>query len=211
MKGNLKKILTFVFIFFFLWIFRQYFYLYIELSFDDYLRTISSIIIKFIFWIILVFVYSKVIYKENIFDKLSFKNNKKGILYAFIFGYFLLVINLAYNYLSRGTLFDFNVSVRGFISAVVFAPIIEEIVFRGYILEKLKLSLPFFWANFLTAILFVLIHFPGWLIWGDGVSLETSLSILLVSFIWGYMYKKSGSFLSPILGHTFNNLISMVV
>ena len=211
MKGNLKKILTFVFILFFLWIVRQYFYLYVELSFDDYLRTVFSIIIKFVFWIILVFVYSKVIYKENIFEKICFKNNKKGIVYAFIFGFFLLVINLAYNYLSKVTLFDFNVSVRGFISAVVFAPIIEELVFRGFILEKLKISIPFFWANLITSVLFMLVHFPGWLIWGEGVSLETSISILLVSFIWGYMYKKSGSFLSPVLGHAINNLISMVV
>lgn len=211
MKGNLKKILTFVFIFFFLWIIRQYFYLYVELSFDEYFRTVSSIIIKFVLWIILVFAYSKVIYKENIFDKLSFKNNKKGILYSLTFGLFLLTLNLAYNYISKGTLFDFNVGLRGFVSAIVFAPIIEETVFRGLILNKLKLSIPFFWANSLTALLFVLIHFPGWIIWGNGVSVIDSISILLVSFVWGYMYKKTGSFLSPVLGHSFNNLISMIV
>lgn len=211
MKGNLRKILAFVFIFFLLWIARQYLYLYVELSFSDYLRAVSSIVIKIIFWILLSFIYSKVVYKENLFRRLEFKNNKKGILYALTFGLLLLSLNLAYNYISKGTLFDFNISLRGFVSAVVFAPIIEEIVFRGLILNKLKLSLPFFWANFLTAILFVLIHFPGWLIWGDGISLETSLSILLVSFIWGYMYKKSNSFLSPVLGHALNNFISMIV
>lgn len=211
MRGNLKKISTFIFIFFLLWIARQYLYLYVELSFSDYLRTVSSIVIKIIFWVLLSFIYFKTVYKENIFKKLEFKNNKKGILYALIFGLFLLTLNLVYNYISQGTLFDFNVSLRGFISAVAFAPIIEETVFRGLILNKLKLSIPFFWANLLTAVLFVLIHFPGWLIWGDGISLETSLSILLVSFIWGYMYKKSNSFLSTILGHAFNNLISMIV
>ena len=211
MKGNLRKILAFVFIFFLLWIARQYLNLYVELSFSDYLRTVSSIVIKIIFWILLSFIYSKVVYKENLFKKLEFKNNIKGLLYALTFGLLLLSLILAYSYISKGTLFDFNISLRGFVSAVVFAPIIEEIVFRGLILNKLKLSIPFFWANLLTAVLFVLIHLPGWLICGDGISLENSLSILLVSFIWGYMYKKSNSFLSPVLGHALNNFISMIV
>ena len=211
MKDNLKKILCFILIFFLLWIARQYFYFYVELSLSDNLRTVSSIVIKVIFWVLLTFIYSKFVYKENIFKKIKFKNNKKGIFYSLIFGLVLLIINLAYNYLSKGTLFDFNVSVRGFISAVVFAPIIEEIIFRAFILNKLEISLPFFWANLLTSILFVLIHFPGWLIWGEGISWETAVSILFVSFIWGYIYKKSGSFLSPILGHAFNNLITMIV
>jgi len=210
-KKNFIKISIFILVFFILWTIRQYSYLYLEINLSPYIKTFVSILFKFVFWVILALLYSKYIYKENAFRNIKLKNNKKGILYALLFAIALLSLNLIFNHLSKGVLFNFNISIRGFISAVIFAPLIEEFVFRGFILNKLKLSLPFFWANLLTAILFVCAHIPGWLIWGGGISLESSISILLVSFVWGYLYKKTESFLSPVLAHSLNNLISMVV
>jgi membrane protease YdiL (CAAX protease family) len=208
---NFIQISIFILIFFFLWTLRQYSYLFFEINLSPYIKTFVTILLKFVFWVILALLYSKYVYKENAFRNIKLKNNKIGILYALLFAIALLSFNLIFNYLSKGVLFNFNISIRRFISAVIFAPFIEEFVFRGFILNKLKLSLPFFWANMLTATLFVCAHIPGWVIWGNGISVESSISILLVSFVWGYLYKKTDSFLSPVLAHSLNNLISMVV
>ncbi len=210
-KNNFKKIIFFILIFFLFWTIRQYLYLYVDSTLDGFVKTLFGILIKFIFWIGLGFIYSRKIFKQNLFKALQFQNKKKGGIYAILFALVLLSLNLIYNYLSKGILFDIDFSIGTFISAVIFAPIIEETIFRGFILKKLDSSLPFFWANILTAFLFMLIHFPGWIIWGNGITLVSSISIFLVSFIWGYLYKKTNCFLSPVLAHGLNNLISMIV
>jgi len=211
MKKNLIKILIFVLIFFFLWILRQYLYSHYEISLTGPKKAFIGIALKIIIWIGFSIIFSKLIFKENIFEKLRFEKNKLGVLYAILLSFILLFLNLILNYVSKGYFFDFSIDVGSYISAVIFAPIIEEFVFRGFILEKLKGSLHFFYANLITALLFLLIHFPGWLIWGDGISIESSVSIFFVGFIWGYLYKKTNSLLSPILAHSLNNLISMIV
>ncbi len=208
---KLFQISFFIVLFFALWILRQYIYIYVDQSLEGYAKTILGIVLKAILWVGSVYLYSKLVYKENPFKKLSFRNNAKGILWAVIFGVALFSLNLLYNKLRGNPIFNPNFSIREFISAAITAPFIEEFVFRGFILRKFSETLPFLAANTFTAILFTAIHFPGWIFWGGGISIESTLSILVVSFIWGYLYKNTRSFWSPVVAHSLNNFISMIV
>jgi uncharacterized protein len=205
------KIYSFIIFFFTLWIIRQFLYIEVDTHLEGLIKVLCGIIIKIIIWIGFTCFYLKCIYKTNPFQFFKLKISKKGIIFAFIFAFALLALNIIRNLLFNDYVFLSSFSIKGFMTAVIFAPIIEELVFRGFILEKLSRIHSFLFANFITSILFMCIHFPGWIIWGDGFSYENALSIFAVSLIWGYLYKKTNSLWTSITAHALNNLISMFI
>ena len=94
----------------------------------------------------------------------------------------------------------------------------EEIVFRGYILNKwinglsasaVDKSDSFWSANMYTSIFFVLIHFPIWLRTGQMVFpnvIGSMANIFLLSLLFGYLYKKTNSLWTVIIIHASYNL-----
>jgi len=87
-------------------------------------------------------------------------------------------------------------------------PVLEEIVFRGLVLEYLAKRARWKWdqrivsltaANLLTSLAFVLAHliYSPW-IW--------ALLVFFPSIIFGYMKERHQSLLSPIIMHGFYNL-----
>ncbi len=92
-------------------------------------------------------------------------------------------------------------------SIVAFA---EELLFRGFIFQRLRRRYPFQRANLLTAVLFLGIHIPGWLYvqgphWG---LLSLGGSILIAGWMFGLMMEVTRSLWPPILLHLLNNVLS---
>ncbi len=86
----------------------------------------------------------------------------------------------------------------------------EELLFRGFIFQRLREGHSFQRANFLTALLFLGIHIPGWLYiqgphWG---LLPLGGSILFAGWIFGLMMEVTGSLWPPILLHLLNNVLA---
>lgn len=91
------------------------------------------------------------------------------------------------------------------IVTVLFAPLLEEIIFRGYLFKVLRST----WLGFsgtltITSVLFTLIH--------AGQYNAIILSQLLVfSLILGLAREKTGSIYTPWLLHGLNNLVATIV
>ncbi|MDQ1257380.1 MAG: protease family protein [Candidatus Hydrogenedentes bacterium] len=101
-------------------------------------------------------------------------------------------------------------SLLGWVAIVAAA---EEILFRGFIFRKLRERFPFQRANLLNAVLFLLIHVPGWLYmqgphWG---LLTLSVSILIVGYVLGLLTEVTKSLWPPIVLHALNNVISVTL
>lgn len=83
---------------------------------------------------------------------------------------------------------------------IVLAPLLEELVFRGWAFRKWNTSWGFLPAALVSSALFAAIHF------------ETGL---IAPFVLGLVackvYQESGNLLSPVLVHCIFNLTSMVV
>lgn len=85
---------------------------------------------------------------------------------------------------------------------VVAAPILEEVFFRGVLLQGfINKGFSSQKAIFITSLIFGVIHANPWQLVGAGV-----LGIFL-----GWIYYKTNSLLYPILLHAFNNLISTII
>jgi len=81
---------------------------------------------------------------------------------------------------------------------VLFAPVFEELAFRGLLFGVLRRRFHWWPAALLSAALFALAH---------GYGLIGFLSVLWSGVIWAWAYERTGSLWPGIIGHAANNLL----
>jgi hypothetical protein len=94
----------------------------------------------------------------------------------------------------------FSKSVPAFFTAVVFAPILEELIFRGIVLEGFLKNYSPVKAILLTNVLFGLAHLNPWQFAGA----------FLMGILISWVYYKTKNLLLPVLMHLLNNLLSFL-
>lgn len=92
--------------------------------------------------------------------------------------------------------------ISAFITICILAPILEESIFRGFILQGLLNSKTQpVWAIIFSGILFGIAHLNPWQFVGAGT----------LGICFGFIYWRTGSLLLCIFLHFVNNLISFIV
>ena len=81
---------------------------------------------------------------------------------------------------------------------VLFAPIFEELAFRGLLFGMLRRRFTFLPAALLSASIFALAH---------GYSLLGFISVLWSGFLWAWIYDRTGSLIPGMVAHALNNLL----
>lgn len=88
------------------------------------------------------------------------------------------------------------------IIAIAIAPVVEEIFFRGFLLNSLMGKFSFFTSTIITSAIFALVHFQ----------FESILGIFTLSLIINYLYKINGNSTSAtIIFHMVNNAVAMII
>ena len=80
-------------------------------------------------------------------------------------------------------------------SAIVLAPVTEEILFRGYMYRFLRDRYSVAISSLVSSAVFALIH----------QSVHAFVPLLLLSLILTFVYERSGKIIAPILFHAFYN------
>lgn len=88
------------------------------------------------------------------------------------------------------------------IGAVVFAPLIEEIIFRGVIFGTANQKRGRIWAYIITGVVFSLMH---------GINPVTFGQIFVVSASLTLLYERQGNLAAPIIAHGVFNLVASVI
>ncbi len=88
--------------------------------------------------------------------------------------------------------------MTSFIRVCLIAPIVEEVLMRGYVLGGLSNKYGIILALLVSAILFALLHF----------NMVQTLSALICGLILGILYIYTGSIFTCILAHALYNTIS---
>jgi membrane protease YdiL (CAAX protease family) len=91
-----------------------------------------------------------------------------------------------------------------------FIGFIEEIPYRGFMLQKFGERMDFWLANLITSLLFLAIHLPGW------IALHTfnpgaAASVFILGVVLALAVKYSDSLWAPILTHSANDCLSFVI
>ena len=142
------------------------------------------------------------------------QNTRRGVLYGLAFGALVAAYKVCVRLLTGFHGFDLGFAWSQWINGVVLIGLTEEVVFRGFVLQRLLAVIRFRWANLATSLLFLLIHFPRWIRDGQlsfpGI-LGAILYVFAFSYLQGYVLKKSGSLWSCFLVHTIGNLVSFAL
>lgn len=85
------------------------------------------------------------------------------------------------------------------LSAVIFAPLVEEIIFRGYLFRNLRTDLSPVWAMLASGFIFAAVHLDP-----QHILPLTGLGVALA-----YLYELSGSLLVPIIVHALWNALQL--
>ncbi len=95
------------------------------------------------------------------------------------------------------------------------ATLVEEIYFRGFLLNKFRQAAGFWRANLASSALFALIHLPGWLAAGRLASppqlAADALGIFVFGLVFGWAMQRTGSLWPAYLLHALNNLLVIAV
>jgi membrane protease YdiL (CAAX protease family) len=171
--------------------------------------------IKILIWTIPVLLLLKYYYKTDPVAYLKLKTNTKdGLVWGITVGVFFIIYNVLRNHL-LGIKFDFEIDTFSWIHRIILIGLTEEVVFRGFILQKLQETQKFWSANTISSILFVLIHFPKWFEEGmfslDNFTNIAGAMVFVLGFglIEGYVLKKSKSLWACMIIHSFNNFITI--
>ena len=83
------------------------------------------------------------------------------------------------------------------LGAVIFAPLFEELLFRGALYGTLRVKLHWSLAAVASAVIFAAAH---------GYGLAGFGSVLTSGLLWCWAYEKTGSLLPGMIAHAANNL-----
>jgi len=183
---------------------------YFELFRSEWATFLYWFIAKISIWVLPAFWLLKK-YNKELKDVLRIQSLKHTLAWGLGIGGIFLALHIGYRIINGNLNILGDRSLPTFISIVIFAPLFEEFLMRGAILSTLKQKLSFLKANTITAILFLLLHCPGWYFMGVLQPnllnpLTGALAILIIGFMCGLAAEKGKSLYSAMIAHMLNNL-----
>ena len=175
---------------------------------EIYVTSIIAIIVFFVFnelFILVMLMYTGMYFREEIN---LFKTAKiiDSIIKFIIFIPLLFLISFIIQYVLpeykqqeivlnfKNTLLEDKIIL---IHVLVIAPIVEEIIFRGYMYRILKSRTPIIFAMIISSTIFSLIHY----------NVLSYILLFVLSIFLTYIYERNGSIICPIIIHSLFNLM----
>ncbi|ESU31017.1 hypothetical protein G3A_19055 [Bacillus sp. 17376] len=86
-------------------------------------------------------------------------------------------------------------------------PILEEVYWRGYIFEKLRMEGTAKYAILMTAVFYTLHHFLSVIPIFEGIfGIIATVPVLIAGILWGYIREKTGSITAAIIAHVLSDM-----
>lgn len=107
------------------------------------------------------------------------------------------------------TLVSYNAGIMVF-NAVILAPIVEELIFRGLIFNSLRQKSKL-WAHLISAFLFGFLHVYSYILSGDMSEWIKLIPYMMAGLAFSFAYERRQNIGVPILLHSIKNLIAMIL
>lgn len=137
-----------------------------------------------------------------------------GLAWGAAFGALILAGNIVARFVMTGSWhLDFHIGLGRWVGPVALVGLSEEVAFRGFFLQKFVERMGFARANLLQALLFLLMHVPGWVLLGRfrfPAALQSAATVLLFALFAGWLLRRTNSLWACMVAHSFNNLASFV-
>ncbi|HKQ99453.1 MAG TPA: CPBP family intramembrane glutamic endopeptidase [Pyrinomonadaceae bacterium] len=176
---------------------------------DTLLYALANIAVRLLIWVLPVFLYLRYVDGARPIECLKLKRHwKRGIL----IGLFLSVINFLITLARFGAPHPSLQSVtwNSILSTSLLIGFVEEIPYRGFILQKFQEQLSFWPANLISSLLFVSIHLPGWILL-HLLSPAVVITVFIFGAVMAIIFKYTKSLWSVIVTHSLNDFLSAVI
>ena len=205
-------------VFLLVWSLRATVFIHIDESIESAAwRNVYSNVVKFAVWVLPALITLRVWgLRPLIYTKLTTRLDKRGsILGAIVAVVWLSLVVLVAAVLSHRSVETILLQPEwlSILIGVFFSPICEEILFRGFFLNQLNESFSFRKSSVLSALLFMLVHWPYWVSkfgFSAGV-IKDSINVVLLGCLFGWLMKKSNSLWPAIGMHIANNFLSGLI
>jgi len=175
--------------------------------------TVYWIGLKLALWVAPALLAIRLLERRPLIEFLELRRVASGVNWGLGVGAVIALVNYAGKTLPAGGVLHAPRFDLIFLNAVVVAPVVEEITVRGFLLKRLELNGQAFWlANLLTTLVFIAMHLPGWYFQGRTTTLAgyaaRLIPLAVLSLIFGWTKKRSGSLYGAIVAHMINNIDS---
>ncbi|MBI2425564.1 MAG: CPBP family intramembrane metalloprotease [Candidatus Hydrogenedentes bacterium] len=169
--------------------------------------------VRIVLWLGPLAVYAAMVERQGFGGLFGFEEQwRRGLWGALALTVLCGVLALARHYLLGAAVEDPRTwSASTWINPILLAPIMEELLFRGFLYRKMAPDTGPWPALIVSSFLFALIHVPYWVLSGNlsGMPLLGEfVTIFLIGAILAVSLRVSGSVLTPIGGHLANNFFS---
>lgn len=224
-KSNAKPLTTRAFViyiatFFVAWSLRATVFIWVDEGITSgFGQNLYSNAVKFTLWVLPVFITLAALrMKPLTYTKLTTRVNSRGLIVSALVVFVWLSLVVVGESFIQGKSIGVLLSQKapawlGILAGVSLSPIWEEIVFRGFFLNRLNESLSFWQANLISAFLFMLAHAPYW-ISKNGLSgpvIKDMVNVFLLGCLFGWVMKKTNSLWPAIGAHIANNFLSGLI
>lgn len=212
LKRRFAPFVAYVIVFHVFWMWGYVFWIYPWMkSLGD--RTLQyalvNIALRLLTWALPVFLYLRHIDHRDPIEYLKLKENWKR---GFIIGIVLSIVNFFGSVMRFGAPHPSMGSLtwNSVLSTSLLIGFIEEVPYRGFILQKFEERYGFAVATLLSSLLFLSIHLPGWI----SLHLLKAESVIFV-FIFGVamaiIFRYGKSLWAPVITHSLNDCIAFVI
>ena len=213
--SDVKIMIGYLFVFYFVWSIKELWLIQYIYSFDETTSAFLEALIKSFIWIVPAWLYIKKYLNTNPIAYLKMNVNvKKGVFWGIVLSILIGLYFAFETYIFNQQSFQYSLSFDDYLNGFLMAGIAEEIVFRGLILQEINKKVTFWKANIVTALLFLVIHYPIWIYNAEFLEFfiaGTHIYVFTIGLLLGFVYKKTGSLWSVVLLHTFHNFFVTII
>jgi len=173
------------------------------------LYALVNVSIRLAVWVLPVFLYLIYVDGINPVAYLKLKQNwKRGV----ILGIVLSAINLFGSMIRFGVPHPSVQSVtwNSVIGTSILIGFIEEIPYRGFMLQKFSERYGFWMATLISSILFLGIHLPGWISL-HLLKISSVVSVFVFGLVMAVVFRYGKSLWAPIITHSTNDFTAFVI
>jgi len=168
-----------------------------------------NVSIRLAVWVLPVFLYLIYVDGVNPVEYLKLKQNwKRGV----ILGIVLSAINLFGGMIRFGVPHPSAQSLtwNSVVSTSILIGFIEEIPYRGFMLQKFSERYGFWIAMLVSSIFFLGIHLPGWISL-HLLKVSSVVFVFLFGLVMAIVFRYAKSLWAPIITHSTNDFMAFVI
>ena len=219
-RAPLAPLMIYIAVFLLVWSLRATLFIGIDEGIESATwKQLYSNAVKFVLWVVPALIALRVWHLAPLkYLKLTTRINGRGLIAAaVVVAAWLGVVLIGEAALSGRSaatiLFQKSAEWPSIMGGVAVSPVWEEILFRGFILNRLNESLSFWKSNVISALVFMLTHVPYWVSKNgfSGPVIRDLANVFLLGCLFGWVMKRTNSLWPAIGAHIANNFLSSLI